>query len=250
METYSQQTQILSKTYKSKVTMKKILPVSLALLFAAGVQADESVKLDSDDSKISYSIGADIGRGVTTIPSIELDLEALVAGLRDRVSGEMKLTDDQQVEILTAFRERLMKEQMANRPGAQDGQKNLEEGKKFLAENMKKDGVKTTDSGLQYEVLKSADGKKPKATDTVKVHYKGTLLDGTEFDSSYKRGEPTSFPLNGVIPGWTEGLQLMPVGSKFKFYIPSNLAYGPRGAGAQIGPNATLTFEVELLEIL
>ena len=123
------------------------------------------------------------------------------------------------------------------------------ESKKFLEENAKKEGVKTTESGLQYTVIKEGEGAKPKATDTVKVHYKGTLVDGTEFDSSYKRGEPISFPLNGVIKGWTEGLQLMPVGSTYRFFIPSDLGYGDRGAGADIPGGAALIFDVELIEI-
>jgi FKBP-type peptidyl-prolyl cis-trans isomerase FkpA len=125
----------------------------------------------------------------------------------------------------------------------------LETGKAFLAENAKKEGVKTTPSGLQYIVLKEGSGKSPKATDVVLVHYAGTLLNGKEFDSSYKRGEPISFPLNQVIPGWTEGVQLMKEGAKYKFFIPSNLAYGPRGAGGLIGPDETLIFEVELLKV-
>ncbi len=125
----------------------------------------------------------------------------------------------------------------------------LEKGKQFLAENAKKEGVKSTDSGLQYEVLKEGEGKSPKATDTVLVHYRGTLLDGTEFDSSYKRNEPIEFPLNRVIPGWTEGVQLMKEGAKYKFFIPSELAYGSSGAGGSIGPDETLIFEVELLKV-
>lgn len=125
-----------------------------------------------------------------------------------------------------------------------------EKGQQFLAENAKKEGVKTTPSGLQYEVIKEGTGKSPKATDTVLVHYKGTLLDGTEFDSSYSRNEPISFPLNRVIPGWTEGVQLMKEGAKYKFFIPSNLAYGAGGTpGGPIGPNETLIFEVELLKV-
>jgi FKBP-type peptidyl-prolyl cis-trans isomerase FkpA len=124
-----------------------------------------------------------------------------------------------------------------------------EKGEAFLQENAKKDGITTTASGLQYEVITEGDGKKPGATDTVQVHYRGTLLDGTEFDSSYKRGEPISFRLNQVIPGWTEGLQLMTVGSKYRLFIPSNLAYGSRGAGGVIGPDETLIFEVELLDV-
>ena len=124
------------------------------------------------------------------------------------------------------------------------------ESKKFLEENAKKEGVKTTESGLQYTVIKEGEGAKPKATDTVKVHYKGTLVDGTEFDSSYKRGEPISFPLNGVIKGWTEGLQLMPVGSTYRFFIPSDLGYGDRGAGADIPGGAALIFDVELIQVV
>lgn len=124
-----------------------------------------------------------------------------------------------------------------------------EKGEAFLQENAKKEGVKTTASGLQYEVLTEGTGKKPGPTDTVRVHYRGTLLDGTEFDSSYKRGEPISFRLNQVIPGWTEGLQLMSEGSTYRLFIPSNLAYGPRGAGGVIGPDETLIFEVELLAV-
>src|SRR3989338_270904 len=129
------------------------------------------------------------------------------------------------------------------------GGKNKKEGEAFLAENKKKEGVKTTASGLQYKVIKNGNGKKPKATDTVTVHYKGTLIDGTEFDSSYKRGEPTSFPVNQVIAGWTEALQLMNVGSKWQLFIPANLGYGDRGAGPQIGPNAAFIFEVELISL-
>ena len=128
-------------------------------------------------------------------------------------------------------------------------EKNMEEGEKFLSENKKKKGIVTTKSGLQYIVLSEGNGARPKATDKVKVHYKGTLIDGTEFDSSYKRGEPAVFQVKGVIPGWTEALQLMKVGSKYNLFIPSNLAYGQRGAGSKIGPNVTLIFEVELLSI-
>src|ERR1700753_3564808 len=124
-----------------------------------------------------------------------------------------------------------------------------EKGEAFLKENASKEGVKTTASGLQYKIVKEGAGKSPKATDTVLVHYRGTLLNGTEFDSSYKRNEPISFPLNRVIPGWTEGVQLMQEGAKYRFFIPSDLAYGPRGAGADIGPNETLIFEVELLKV-
>jgi FKBP-type peptidyl-prolyl cis-trans isomerase FklB len=129
------------------------------------------------------------------------------------------------------------------------GEKNKKEGDVFLAENKKKDGVKTLPSGLQYKVVKAGTGKKPKLTDTVTTHYRGTLIDGTEFDSSYRRGQPATFPVNGVIPGWTEALQLMEEGAKWELFIPSNLAYGERGAGRDIGPHATLIFDIELITI-
>ena len=139
---------------------------------------------------------------------------------------------------------------IGNEKNKETAEKNKIEGDAFLAENKNKEGVKTTESGLQYEVITAGEGSKPKATDQVSVHYVGTLIDGTEFDSSHKRGQPATFFLNRVVKGWTEGLQLMPVGSKYRFYIPSELGYGERGAGPKIGPNATLTFEVELLEIV
>jgi FKBP-type peptidyl-prolyl cis-trans isomerase len=142
-----------------------------------------------------------------------------------------------------------VKQEFMNKVMGSLAEKNKSEGEAFLKANADKDGVKITASGLQYQVIKEGEGQKPKAEETVKVHYAGTLLDGTEFDSSYKRGEPTTFPLNRVIRGWTEGLQLMTVGSKYRFFIPSNLAYGPQGAGQQIGPNSTLIFDVELLAI-
>lgn len=139
---------------------------------------------------------------------------------------------------------------LASAPLTVFAQSAAEKGRQFLAENATKDGVKTTASGLQYKVLKEGEGKSPSATDEVEVHYRGTLLDGTEFDSSYKRGQPISFPLNRVIPGWTEGVQLMKEGAKYQFFIPSNLAYGPRGTpGGPIGPDETLIFEVELLKV-
>jgi FKBP-type peptidyl-prolyl cis-trans isomerase FklB len=144
---------------------------------------------------------------------------------------------------MMAFQKEVMAKQ------AEVAKKNKAEGEAFLAENKKKEGVKTTASGLQYKVIKPGKGKKPKSSDTVTVNYRGTLIDGTEFDSSYKRGQPATFQVSGVIPGWTEGLQLMEEGAKWQLFIPSNLAYGERGAGGVIGPNATLIFEVELLSI-
>ena len=235
--------------------MKKFNGTLVAcLIFALApsfMTAEETKKPESLKERVSYSYGLMIARQLTE-RGIDLDLaqfstafETITAG------GEPILSED---EVAAAFEENqkiVEKKQMEDAEKAVEGdsKKNLDEGKAFLAENAKKEGVKTTDSGLQYEVMKEGDGAKPKATDEVSVHYHGTLIDGTVFDSSVDRGEPTSFPLNRVIPGWTEGVQLMPVGAKYKFTIPYSLAYGERGAGADIGPFSTLVFEVELLEI-
>jgi len=157
------------------------------------------------------------------------------------------LTDKEMGEMLNLYRKEAQAAQQKVK--AEQGEKNMQEGPKFLEENKTKEGVVVLPSGLQYKVLTEGTGKSPKATDKVKVHYKGTLINGKEFDSSYKRGTPAEFPVNGVIKGWTEALQLMKEGSKWMLYLPSDLAYGPRGAGGDIGPNATLIFEVELLEV-
>jgi FKBP-type peptidyl-prolyl cis-trans isomerase FklB len=157
------------------------------------------------------------------------------------------MTDQDMIETMTAFQKEVMaKQQEAVK---KLGEKNKAEGEAFLAENKKKEGVTTLPSGLQYKAVKAGSGKKPKATDTVTVHYRGTSIDGTEFDSSYRRGQPVSFPVNGVIPGWTEALQLMEEGAKWQVFIPSGLAYAERGAGREIGPNAALIFEIELISI-
>ncbi len=214
----------------------------------AGAAQTGQTQLASDNARFSYAIGMDIGQSVKSLGA-DIDQDALTAGIRDRLSGNtLKLTQEEATKVQQAFFKARAEKQAAERKKL--AEKNKVEGEKFLAENAKKKGVKTTDSGLQYEVLKQGDGAKPKATDQVKVHYRGTLLDGTEFDSSYSRGQPVTFPLNGVIKGWTEGLQLMPVGSKYKFYLPASLAYGEQGAGNKIAPNATLIFEVELLDIV
>jgi len=203
--------------------------------------------LKDQKEKVSYSIGLDIG---TTLKRQLIDVNEglLKKGLEDGLSGAKPLmTDEQMKETMATFQKEMVAKQAAAKKVT--GEKNAAEAKKFLAENKTKEGVKTTASGLQYKVLKEGTGPSPKATETVKVNYRGTTIAGTEFDSSYKRGQPASFPVNRVIKGWTEALQLMKVGSKYQLFVPADLAYGERGAGSDIGPNAMLLFEVELLGI-
>ncbi|HAG49807.1 MAG: hypothetical protein A2X87_01960 [Deltaproteobacteria bacterium GWC2_42_51] len=228
--------------------MKALLIALVGIaLVACQTSADDKTVLKNEKDKISYSIGINIGTNFKN-QSIDVDVDALVKGIKDAISGNKTLLSEKEVqETLTAFQND-MRTKQAERAKAM-AEKNKKEGETFLTENKKKEGIKTAANGLQYKIIKEGSGKKPKSTDTVTVHYRGTTIDGTEFDSSYKRGEPTSFPVNEVIPGWTEALQLMPVGSKWQLFIPSNLAYGERGAGPQIGPNATLLFEVELISI-
>ncbi|MBN4054806.1 FKBP-type peptidyl-prolyl cis-trans isomerase, partial [Nitrospira defluvii] len=177
-----------------------------------------------------------------------LDPEALAAGIADMLSGrEPRLTVEEVQSVMKAFQEEMRAKAEVGQQAV--AEKNKKEGEAFLKANKKKEGVIILTSGLQYKIIKEGNGKIPQKTDTVKTNYRGSLIDGTEFDSSYKRGEPTSFPVSAVISGWTEALQLMNVGSKWEHYVPSNLAYGPRGAGQMIGPNATLIFEIELLGI-
>jgi FKBP-type peptidyl-prolyl cis-trans isomerase len=174
---------------------------------------------------------------------VDVNPDVLVAGIKDAIAGKPQLTQDQVKDVMQQFEKDMEQKQK------QAGDKNKTEGEKFLADNKNKPGVKTTASGLEYKVEKEGTGPQPKATDMVTVNYRGTLIDGTEFDSSYKRGQPATFPLNGVIKGWTEGLQLMKQGGKYQFFVPSNLAYGERAVGPDIAPNATLVFEVELLDV-
>ena len=203
--------------------------------------------LPTEKEQASYMIGMSMGKQMSEIKE-DINVDTLVKGLRASIAGEkLLLTDEQAKEIGEAFSQRMQAKQIAK--AMAEAKANLEKGAKALAENGKKPGVTTTASGLQYQVLTEGKGPKPGATDGVKVHYKGTLLDGKTFDSSYDRGEPAVMPLQGVIPGWAEGLQLMPVGSKFKFWIPAQLAYGEQ-APPTIGPNQPLVFEVELLEIV
>jgi len=203
---------------------------------------DKPFPLKDLKDKASYSIGVDIGMNFKK-QNMDLNADALAAGARDALSGKPQVNPNEIREIMTQWQKEFGEKQKVM------ATKNQADGEKYLAENKKKEGVKTTASGLQYKSLKEGAGPQPKASDTVTVNYRGTLIDGTEFDSSYKRGEPATFPLNGVIKGWTEGLQLMKKGSKFQFVIPPNLAYGERAVGADIGPNSTLVFDVELLDV-
>lgn len=215
-----------------------LLPLAIVagLVFTLPAMSQETKKPESLTERLSYSYGLMIARQLTE-RGIEIDFDQFSSAFRAVQSGgEVLLNED---EVSAAFDE--MEE--AKTTAAK------KEGQEFLEENGKKEGITTTESGLQYEVIKDGDGAKPAATDTVTVHYHGTLIDGTVFDSSVERGEPTSFPLNRVIPGWTEGVQLMPVGAKYRFFIPSDLAYGERGAGPTIKPHSALIFEVELLKI-
>lgn len=228
------------------VSLTTLLTVSV--LSSSSFAADApATALSTPKDKLSYSFGNKIGNSIKQ-QDTEVNLEVLYKGIKDALAGEKSaLTDEEIAQTLTTFQ----KERMAKQQEAQkiQGEKNLKEGEAFLEENKKKEGVVTLPSGLQYKVITEGKGKKPKATDTVTTHYRGTLLNGTEFDSSYKRKEPATFPLNGVIPGWTEALQLMSEGSKYELFIPAKLAYGERGAGRDIPANATLKFEVELISV-
>jgi FKBP-type peptidyl-prolyl cis-trans isomerase FklB len=226
--------------------MKAYLTTALVLGLAGTVSAADAPDLKDPKAKTSYAIGVDIGNNFKK-NEIEIDPKALAAGFLDSVAGKPALTEAELKATLDALRQEMMSKMMAKQMEA--GTSNKKEGADFLAANAKKEGVKTTASGLQYKVIKSGTGKTPKATDTVKTHYHGTLINGEVFDSSVQRGEPVEFPVNGVIPGWQEALQLMKVGDKWQLFVPSELAYGERGAGGKIGPNSTLIFEVELLEV-
>ena len=237
----------ISRRPRRFFTMKNLVIGIMLATLATPVFAENKPTLKDTKDKVSYSIGLDIG---TTFKKqkMEINTDVLAAGVKDGLSGANPLmTQDEVRAVMTEFSKDMREKAAAANKEAAD--KNTKEGEKFLAENKAKPGVKTTASGLQYVVEKEGSGAAPKETDTVVVNYRGTLIDGTEFDSSYKRGEPTTFPVNRVIKGWTEALQLMKPGAKYKLFIPSSLAYGPGGAGGDIGPNSTLIFEVELLDV-
>jgi FKBP-type peptidyl-prolyl cis-trans isomerase FklB len=214
------------------------------ILSSAPAAASDS----KDTGKIaSYGIGLNTGRTIKS-EGVDIDLEAFLQGIRDGIEATpAKYTDEQIRAALTAFQREMQAKQQQRQELLAD--KNQRAGKAFLAENKTKPGVKALPSGLQYQVVRAGKGTSPKASDTVTVHYEGTLLDGTVFDSSIKRKEPATFPVGGVIPGWTEALQLMKVGDKWRLFVPPELAYGAQGAGRVIGPNSVLIFDVELLDI-
>lgn len=224
--------------------MKKYLVVpALAgvFLFGSCNMKKEEVELVSQSDKVSYSLGISIGQNIKNQGIDTLNIDAFAKALEDVYAESTFLIGEEEGN-------QLIQDYFAAKAQAAAG-KNVEAGKTFLAENAKREGVVTLPSGLQYEVLTEGNGPKPTLKDNVTTHYHGTLIDGTVFDSSVDRGEPASFPVGGVIKGWTEALQLMPVGSKWKLFVPSDLAYGERGAGGKIGPNTTLIFDVELIKI-
>jgi len=221
----------------------KMIVIVGILLLVSQVNAQENLVLKSQKEKVSYIIGMEIGSNLKK-QLADVDSTILAKGIQDALTNRKPLLTEQEIqETMAAFQKEMMVKQ------TEVAKKNKAEGEAFLSENKKKEGVKALPSGLQYKVIKAGTGKKPKSNDTVTAHYRGTLINGTEFDSSYKRGQPVSFQVSGVIPGWTEALQLMEVGAKWQLFIPSNLAYGEQGAGRDIGPNATLIFEVELVSI-
>ena len=224
---------------------------SLCLILAALLMSVANLRGQTDltnrvDS-ISYALGMDVGNNISRL-GVELNAEMIYQGLKDVFIGaESQMTKEEVQTYMQSFQQEAMAaQQQVQQQRAQDAKA---KGEAFLAENAQRDSVTVTESGLQYQVLRAGEGTSPAATDTVKVHYEGRLLDGKVFDSSYQRGQPIEFPLNGVISGWTEGVQLMKEGAKYRFFIPSQLAYGARGAGQDIGPNETLIFDVELLEV-
>lgn len=229
--------------------MKTLFLTCACLIFmACQSNTQQQVNLKTTKDSVSYSLGMDIGNNIKT-QKLDVDIAVMAKGLQDYFdSAHHVLKVEQCQQILSVWRTELMKKQQAE--VAIQGEKNKKDGETFLAENKTKEGVVVLPSGLQYKVLKEGNGPKPTAEQSVSVNFTGTLIDGTEFENSYKQGQPVTFQLRGVIAGWTEGLQLMSVGAKYKFYIPPELGFGERGTGGSVPPNATLIFEVELLDII
>ncbi len=226
---------------------KKLLAIIIVGIFAANIANSQTKELKTFQDSVAYAIGMQIG-GNLLMDSLMLDLDIVNQGMYDALySGDKKLNDARMGQVMQKFQQELVAKQEAKAEAA--GGENLKIAEDFLAENKKKEGINVTESGLQYEIVKEGTGKTPAKTDTVEVHYEGTLIDGTVFDSSYERGETIEFPLDRVIPGWTEGVQLMKEGAIYNFYIHPDLGYGQRGAGQDIGPNEMLIFKVELIKV-
>lgn len=226
--------------------MKYRLALVLSLCGSLSGLAIEKADLEDASTKRSYGLGANYGKSLSR-GSIEINVQSFMDGLKDGIAGKSLLTDTEIQAVIDSINQEIREKQ--KRKQEELAEKNKKDGEDFLAANRQKDGVVALDSGLQYKIIREGNGDIPKATDKVKVHYRGTLIDGTVFDSSYERGVPAEFFVRGVIKGWTEALQLMKTGAKWQLYIPSELAYGERGTGSTIGPNETLLFDVELLDI-
>jgi len=230
----------------------RLIVAMTLLLFAFGCTAQETktvpeLQLDTPKNRISYTIGVNIGRDFKT-QQIDVDGDRLLLGLKDTLDGkELRLTDEEMNNEILAFQQEMQTKMIAEMENM--AANNKAAGDAFLAENAKQEGIVVTASGLQYKILAAGEGDSPGPADIATVHYRGTLIDGTQFDSSYDRGEPATFPVGGVIAGWTEALQLMKPGAKWQLFIPAELAYGERGAGQDIGPNTTLLFDVELISV-
>ena len=231
--------------------LKRVITGLAVAALVAGCQPQDNDKteaagLETDLERLSYGMGYNLGSRIKG--EIDIDVDTFATGVRHGTTGDQRLMSDEEiVAAMQKFQEQASAQHEAEM--AELSASNQAASEAFLAENAAKEGVVTTESGLQYRVIEAGEGDKPGLTDTVEVHYRGTLVDGTEFDSSYGRGEPVVFPVNGVIPGWTEALQLMSEGAKWELVIPSDLAYGPGGTGGPIGPNQALVFEVELLDV-
>jgi FKBP-type peptidyl-prolyl cis-trans isomerase len=241
---FAQQTSVTNTQHAPASSTKKTTAAKRA---TAPISKPKPLTLTTQQDKISYALGMNMAKNLQR-QSVEVNPEVMSRGLKDVLAGNKTLlTEDEAKATLTALQNDMRATQQ--KKAEQLGQTNKKEGEDFLAANKGKEGVVTLPSGLQYKILKEGTGPKPSASDSVVCNYRGTLINGTEFDSSYKRGQPATFPVTGVIKGWTEALQLMPVGSKWQLFIPPGLAYGDRGAGPDIGPDTTLVFEVELLSI-